>query len=199
MGRSSRRLTTLAVARRNAVTLVSALLLAGCFGAKTPAENAADYARANASAQGLTVKSVRCSPRGEVAWTCKGRLRSGRAFTCSVGPTGRSPRLSHAQCRRTAHDLYLQQPDPSLLQWPPTVVQSGAYCSQFNPYFDTFSGWRRHDPLNSRQKDADSGAALDAASGPPLSSVVTRLLLDQQPSSAYKRCHAGTNPRCALG
>jgi hypothetical protein len=89
MGRSSRHLTTLAVARRTAVTLVSALLLAGCFGAKTPAENAADYARVNASAEGLTVKSVSCSPRGEVAWTCKGRLRSGREFTCSVGPTGR--------------------------------------------------------------------------------------------------------------
>jgi hypothetical protein len=32
---------------------------------------------------------VSCSPRGEVAWTCTGRMQSGREFTCSIGPVGR--------------------------------------------------------------------------------------------------------------
>lgn len=65
------------------------LFLAGCVDAKTLAEHAADYARVIAGTQGLTVQSVSCSPRGEVAWTCTGRLQSGREFTCSVGPVGR--------------------------------------------------------------------------------------------------------------
>jgi hypothetical protein len=69
--------------------LASALLLAGCFGTKTPAGHAADYARAIASTQGLAIESVNCSPRGAASWTCSGRLKSGREFTCSVGPTGR--------------------------------------------------------------------------------------------------------------
>jgi outer membrane lipoprotein-sorting protein len=76
--------------RRSLAALVPALVLAGCFGSETPAEHAADYARAIASEQGLTVQTVSCSPRGEVAWTCTGRLRSGRAFVCRVGPLGRS-------------------------------------------------------------------------------------------------------------
>jgi hypothetical protein len=84
-----RNLTPLAAASRSAGAVASALLLAGCFGTKTPAEHAADYARAIASAQGLTIETVSCSPRGSVSWTCTGRSRSGRRLTCSVGPTGR--------------------------------------------------------------------------------------------------------------
>ena len=90
MGRLLRNLTPLAVARRSAVALAPALLLAGCFGTKTPAGHAAEYARAIARTQGLTVESVNCSPRGAVSWTCAGRLKSGRGFTCIVGPTGRA-------------------------------------------------------------------------------------------------------------
>jgi hypothetical protein len=69
--------------------LASALLLAGCFGTKTPAGHAAEYARAIARTQGLTIQSVSCSPRGAVSWTCAGRTRSGRRITCRVGPSGR--------------------------------------------------------------------------------------------------------------
>jgi hypothetical protein len=69
--------------------LAPALLLAGCFGTKTPAGHAVEYARAIASTQGLVVKTVQCSSRGAASWTCTGRLQSGREFTCSVGPTGR--------------------------------------------------------------------------------------------------------------
>lgn len=69
--------------------MASVLFLAGCFGTKTGAERAADYARVIAFTQGLTFQSVSCSPRGEVAWTCIGRVQSGREFTCSVGPVGR--------------------------------------------------------------------------------------------------------------
>lgn len=79
----------LAAARRSAVALAPALLVAGCFGTKTAAEHAAEDARLIASTQGLTVESVSCTRRGEVAWTCTGRLRSGREFSCSVGPAGR--------------------------------------------------------------------------------------------------------------
>jgi hypothetical protein len=82
--------TLLAAARWSAGALAPALLLAGCFGTKTAAETAADYARVIALTQGLTLQSVNCSPRGEAAWTCTGRLKSGREFTCSVGPFGRS-------------------------------------------------------------------------------------------------------------
>jgi hypothetical protein len=89
MRRSLRHLRPLAAARRGAVALASALLVAGCFGTKTAAEHAAEDARLIASTQGLTVESVNCTPHGEVAWTCTGRLRSGREFGCSVGPTGR--------------------------------------------------------------------------------------------------------------
>jgi hypothetical protein len=67
----------------------TALLLAGCFGTRTPAGHAADYARAIAGMQGLAIETVSCSPRGAASWTCTGRLKSGRAVTCSVGPTGR--------------------------------------------------------------------------------------------------------------
>jgi hypothetical protein len=72
-----------------AAALALALLLTGCFGTKTPAGHAAENARAIASWQGLTAESVHCSPRGAASWTCSGRLKSGREFTCSVGPTGR--------------------------------------------------------------------------------------------------------------
>jgi hypothetical protein len=89
MGRLLRYVTSLAAARRGAGVLAPALLLAGCFGAKTPAEHAADYARAIASTEGLTVETANCSPRGAASWTCTGRLKSGREFTCSVGPAGR--------------------------------------------------------------------------------------------------------------
>ena len=88
-GRPLGNLTPLAAARRSAAVLAPALLLAGCFGTKTPAGHAAEYARAIAGTQGLTVGSVNCSPRGAVSWTCAGRLKSGRQFVCSVGPTGR--------------------------------------------------------------------------------------------------------------
>jgi hypothetical protein len=90
MGRLLRNVTPLAAARRTAGALAPALLLAGCFGRQTPAEHAAGYARVIAGTQGLTVKSVNCSPRGDAAWTCTGRLQSGREFTCSVGPVGRA-------------------------------------------------------------------------------------------------------------
>ena len=89
MRRSLRHVMPLAAARRSVVVLAPALLVAGCFGSKTPAEHAADRARIIATGQGLTIESVSCSPRGEVAWTCTGRLQSGRQFTCSVGPVGR--------------------------------------------------------------------------------------------------------------
>jgi hypothetical protein len=89
MGRPLRKLTPLVVARRSAAVLAPALLLAGCFGTKTPAGHAADYARAIAGTQGLAVESVNCSPRGAVSWTCAGRLKSGGTFICSIGPTGR--------------------------------------------------------------------------------------------------------------
>jgi hypothetical protein len=89
MRRSLRQVSRLSAVRRSAVALALVLFLAGCFGTKTAAEHAADYARLIASTQGLTVQSVSCSPDGEVAWTCTGRLRSGREFTCSVGPVGR--------------------------------------------------------------------------------------------------------------
>jgi hypothetical protein len=78
-----------------------------CFGTKTPAEHAADFARVIASTQGLTVQSVSCSPRGEVAWTCKvawtctGRLQSGRGFTCSVGPVDQTGTCT---AQRAGHD-----------------------------------------------------------------------------------------------
>jgi hypothetical protein len=89
MGRLLRNVTPLVVARRSAGALALSLLLAGCFGTKTPAGHAAVYARVIASRQGLTIESVNCSPHGAVSWTCTGRLKSGREFTCSVGPTGR--------------------------------------------------------------------------------------------------------------
>ena len=76
-----------------AVALALVLFLAGCVGANTLAEHAADYARVIAGTQGLTVQSVSCSPRGEVAWTCTGRLQSGRKFSCSVGPAGRAGQI----------------------------------------------------------------------------------------------------------
>jgi hypothetical protein len=66
-----RNLTPLAAARRSAGVLAPALLLAGCFGAKTPAEHAAEYARVIASRSGLTTQSVHCS-RGAV----RGRARA---------------------------------------------------------------------------------------------------------------------------
>ena len=65
---------------------LSAVVLGIGFVGRLPRE---DRARVIASAQGLTIESVSCSPRGEVAWTCTGRLQSGREFTCSVGPVGR--------------------------------------------------------------------------------------------------------------
>jgi hypothetical protein len=86
MRSSVRQVSPLAAVRATAVALALVLFLAGC---KTAAEHAADYARLIASTEGLTVESVSCSPDGQVAWTCTGRLRSGRAFTCSVGPVGR--------------------------------------------------------------------------------------------------------------
>lgn len=89
MRRSLRQVRRLAAVRRSAVALALVLFLAGCFGTKTAAERAADYARVIAFTQGLTFQSVSCSPRGEVAWTCIGRVQSGREFTCSVGPVGR--------------------------------------------------------------------------------------------------------------
>jgi hypothetical protein len=83
-------MTLLAAARRGGCALAPALLLAGCFGTKSGAERAGDDARVIALTQGLTVESVHCSPHGQAAWTCTGRLKSGREFTCSVGPFGRS-------------------------------------------------------------------------------------------------------------
>jgi hypothetical protein len=80
MGRRLRNLTPLAAARRSAVALAPALLLAGCFGTKTPAGHAAEWARVIAGRQGLTINTVNCSPRGAASWTCAGRLKSGRAF-----------------------------------------------------------------------------------------------------------------------
>ena len=92
MRRSPRQVRRLAAVGPSAVVLAPVLFLAGCFGTETTlAEHAAEYARLIASTQGLTVQSVSCSPRGEVAWTCTGRLQSGRRFTCSVGPAGRVP------------------------------------------------------------------------------------------------------------
>ena len=90
MGHLLRKLTLRDAARGSAGVLAPVLLVAGCFGTKTPAEHAAEYARAIASTQGLTVETAKCSPRGAASWTCTGRLNSGRAFTCSVGPTGRA-------------------------------------------------------------------------------------------------------------
>jgi hypothetical protein len=89
MRRSLRQVRRLAAVRRSAVALGLVLFVAGCFGTKTAAEHAADYARVIASTHGLTIHSVSCSPHGDVAWTCTGRLQSGRQFTCSVGPVGR--------------------------------------------------------------------------------------------------------------
>ena len=89
MRRSLREMSPLVAVRGSAVSLALVLSLAGCLGAKTAAEHAADYARLIASTEGLTVQSVSCSPNGEVWWTCTGRLKSGREFTCSVGPVGR--------------------------------------------------------------------------------------------------------------
>jgi hypothetical protein len=86
MRRSLRQVSPLAAVRGTAVAFALALFLAGC---KTAAEHAADYARLIASTEGLTVQTVSCSPDGQVAWTCTGRLQSGREFTCSVGPVGR--------------------------------------------------------------------------------------------------------------
>ena len=83
MRRSLRQVSPLAAVRGTAVALALVLFLAGC---KTAAEHAADYARLIASTEGLTIESVNCSPDGQVVWTCTGRLRSGRKFTCSVGP-----------------------------------------------------------------------------------------------------------------
>jgi hypothetical protein len=87
MRRSLRHVRPLAAACRIAVVLAPVLFVAGC--GKTRAEHAADSARLIAITQGLTIQSVSCSPRGDVAWTCTGRLQSGREFTCSVGPVGR--------------------------------------------------------------------------------------------------------------
>jgi hypothetical protein len=89
MRRSLCHVRPLAAARRSAVVLAPVLVVAGCLGSKTAAEHAADSARLTAITQGLTIQSVSCSPRGDVAWTCTGRLQSGREFTCSVGPVGR--------------------------------------------------------------------------------------------------------------
>jgi hypothetical protein len=89
MRRSLRQVRRLAAVRRSTATLASVLFLAGCVGTNTLADHAAFYARLIASTQGFTVQSVSCSPRGEVAWTCTGRLQSGREFTCSVGAVGR--------------------------------------------------------------------------------------------------------------
>jgi hypothetical protein len=89
MRRSLRQVSPLAAVRGSVVALALVLFLAGCLGAKTAAEHAAEAARLMASIQGLAVESVSCSPDGEVAWTCTGRLQSGREFTCSVGPVGR--------------------------------------------------------------------------------------------------------------
>jgi hypothetical protein len=100
MGGSLRHMTPLAAARRSALALAPALLLAGCSGAETPSEQAAYYARVIASAQGLTLQSVSCSPRGEVAWTCTGRLPAGQEYTCSVGPTGRVSPTGTCTARR---------------------------------------------------------------------------------------------------
>jgi hypothetical protein len=89
----------------SAGALGSALFLAGCFGAQTPAEHAADSARAIAGRQGLAAESVKCSPRGAVSWTCTGRLKSGREFTCSVGPAGRVAHKRHVHgAVAQAHD-----------------------------------------------------------------------------------------------
>jgi hypothetical protein len=79
----------LAAGRRIIVVLAPVLLVAGCVGSKTLAEHAAEIAGEIAGTQGLTIQSVSCSPRGDVSWTCTGRLQSGREFTCSVGPVGR--------------------------------------------------------------------------------------------------------------
>ena len=89
MGRSLRHVAPLAAARRSAVALAQALFLAGCFTRETLSQQAAGNARMIASRQGLRIESVRCSLNGEAAWTCTGRLRSGREFTCHVGPNGR--------------------------------------------------------------------------------------------------------------
>ena len=89
MRSSLRQVSRLAAVRYSAATLALVLFLAGCVGTTTLAEHAAVYARLIASTEGFTVQSVSCSPRGEVAWTCTGRLQSGREFTCSVGPVGR--------------------------------------------------------------------------------------------------------------
>jgi hypothetical protein len=89
MHRSLRHLRPRAAARRIVVVLAPILFVAGCAGSKTLAEHAAESAVGIATAQGLTIQSVSCSPRGEVSWTCTGRLQSGRQFTCSVGPVGR--------------------------------------------------------------------------------------------------------------
>src|SRR6478672_3827297 len=89
MDRSRRHVRPLAAAGRCAVALAPALFLVGCLTRETPAEQAAGNARVIAGGEGFTVESVRCSLNGEAAWTCTGRLRSGREFTCNVGPNGR--------------------------------------------------------------------------------------------------------------
>lgn len=88
MGRPLRHVTPLAAARRSAGALAPALFLAGCSTRETPSQQAAGNARVIASSQGLRIESVRCSLNGEAAWTCTGRLRSGREFTCTVAPEG---------------------------------------------------------------------------------------------------------------
>ena len=88
MGRPLGNLRPVTAARRSVAVFAPALLLAGCFGTKTPTERAADYARMFAWAHGLTVARVDCSADG-ASWMCAGRLKSGRTFTCRVGPSGR--------------------------------------------------------------------------------------------------------------
>ena len=89
MRRSLRQVSPVGAVSGIAVALALALCLAGCLGGKTAEEHAAEAARLIASTEGLAVESVSCSPNGEVAWTCTGRLQSGRKFSCSVGPVGR--------------------------------------------------------------------------------------------------------------
>jgi hypothetical protein len=93
MRRSLRQVSSVGAFRGSAVALASVLFLAGCLGGKTAEEHATEAARLIASTEGLTVESVSCSPNGEVAWTCTGRLQSGRKFSCSVGPAGRAGQI----------------------------------------------------------------------------------------------------------